>query len=193
MKISQVGVTPPRCRYFGWIFRLYLKIEKVQVNEDKGEDKPGGCYSSPLPIFRLFLIIRRSRRRSRSTRTRVKTSQVGVTLPRCEILAVFFNTEEQKTVQVNEDKGEDRPGGCHSSPVPIFRLYLIDTEEQGKVQVNEDKGEDKPGGCHSSQVSKFRLYLIYRESRRPCRSTRTRVKISQVGVTLPRCRNFGCI
>jgi hypothetical protein len=32
--------------------------------------------------------------------------------------------EEQETVQVNEDKGEDKPGGCHSSPVPIFRLYL---------------------------------------------------------------------
>ncbi len=65
--------------------------------------------------------------------------------------------EEQETVQVNEDKGEDKPGGCHSSPVPIFRLYLINKEEQETVQVNEDKSEDKPGGCHSSQVPIFRL------------------------------------
>jgi hypothetical protein len=51
------------------------------------------------------------------------------------------------------------PGGCHSSPVPIFWLYLINTGEQETVKVNEDKGEDKPGGCHSSQVLIFRLYL----------------------------------
>jgi hypothetical protein len=28
-----------------------------------------------------------------------------------------MNTEEQETVQVNEDKDEDKPGGCHFSPL----------------------------------------------------------------------------
>ncbi len=69
----------------------------------------------------------------------------------------------------------------------------VDLEEQETVQVNEDKGEDKPGGCHYSPVPIFRLYLIMRRSRRRSRPTRTRVKISQVGVFLPRCRYFGCI
>ncbi len=41
--------------------------ETVQVNEDKSEDKPGGCHSSLVPIFRLYLKIRRSSRWSRST------------------------------------------------------------------------------------------------------------------------------
>jgi hypothetical protein len=109
--------------------------------------------------------------------------------PGADISAIFKNTEEQEMVQVNKDEGEEKPGGCHSSPVPIFRLYL----KMEKVQVNEDKGEDKPVGCHSSQVPIFRLYLKIRRSRRWSRSIRTRVKISQVGVTLPRCRYFGCI
>ncbi len=45
--------------------------------------------------------------------------------PGADIPAVFNNTEKQEKVQVNEDKGEDKPGGCHSSQVRIFRLYLI--------------------------------------------------------------------
>ncbi len=81
-------------------------------------------------------------------------------------------------MQVKEDKGEDKPGGCHSFLVPIFQLYLRNAEEQKTVQVNDDKGEDKPGGCHSSQVLIFLLYLIIRRSRRRSRSMRTRVKIS---------------
>ncbi len=49
--------------------------------------------------------------------------------PGANILAVFNNGEEQETVQVKEDKDEDKQGGCHFSSVPIFRLYLINTEE----------------------------------------------------------------
>ncbi len=76
--------------------------------------------------------------------------------PGADISTVFKNIEGPG----QQDKGEDKPGGCQSSLVPIYWLYLINTDEQETVQVNEDKGEDRPGGCHSSPVPIFQLYLI---------------------------------
>jgi hypothetical protein len=81
------------------VFNITEEQETDQVNEDKGEDKPGGCHSSPVPIFRLYLINTGSRRRSRSTRTRVKISQVGVDSSQVAIFRLFLiNTEEQEKV-----------------------------------------------------------------------------------------------